>query len=635
MAIELDNIASGYHLSRINNNFQKIEDVLNEQMLWREGYVSGETLMRRDLDMNGYNILNLPYPGSFLSPVRLKDVADILNKGKLPEATDGTWMTTLQLGIQAFDATTDNTAAFQSALTHYPNLIVNTEINIFNTVEFPHIGGILRGQQEGKIVIRSANMNDKPALAILGDHAIVDSLIMDNPEERKAKTGGRQIGIDIRADFVTVKNCTLYRMNTGVAGRSAWSPLGCNVIANRFFEQIGVGDNAGAGEDRGDAVVIWGGGSLIAYNYAQAKAGEDCRIAFHFEAPVSSIITPRPEYDRQHNMIIGNRAYGPFRRHFVFEGITNGMCIGNVSLGGATWWCEAYIICKNILAENTLLYTRTSDIVNGSNWNPTRGAIAVGNSTDNVTIRSTAYLAEGSSGVGFTIQNTGSHKFDLDGVKIVNLGSTDAIGCNLILPTDVQVRNSYFRGFGRGVMYTQRILNGEPSKVSVSNCIFELNGTSDGLVSTIGSEGILSVSDTEFRGCGGAVINATNLSELYLTNVRGTASTYFTNLFGIKKTCYMNGLINTSDTRLGVRYAGSLSGDHPDIRWTSTNHSGVYDNHRTSAAHLSNAASVQNTFNKYSGKVVATAQGVYCCGVGDPTGWWIALSGTAGDIQPA
>lgn len=59
MAIDLTTVNSGYNLSAINNNFQRIEDVLNTSLLWRTGSVSGETLMERDLDMNSHSILNI------------------------------------------------------------------------------------------------------------------------------------------------------------------------------------------------------------------------------------------------------------------------------------------------------------------------------------------------------------------------------------------------------------------------------------------------------------------------------------------------------------------------------------------------------------------------------------------------
>ncbi|QHJ80882.1 MAG: hypothetical protein [Bacteriophage sp.] len=59
MSIELTTVNSGYNLSAINNNFQALQQVLNSNILWRTGSVAGESLMNRDLDMNGNAILNI------------------------------------------------------------------------------------------------------------------------------------------------------------------------------------------------------------------------------------------------------------------------------------------------------------------------------------------------------------------------------------------------------------------------------------------------------------------------------------------------------------------------------------------------------------------------------------------------
>lgn len=58
MSIELTSITSGYNLSAINTNFETIETYINGSLLARKGNVAGETLMERDLDMNGFAILN-------------------------------------------------------------------------------------------------------------------------------------------------------------------------------------------------------------------------------------------------------------------------------------------------------------------------------------------------------------------------------------------------------------------------------------------------------------------------------------------------------------------------------------------------------------------------------------------------
>ena len=57
--IELPTITSGYNLSTINNNFQKIEDALNEEVLYRKGYLGEPNEMQTNLDMNGKQILNV------------------------------------------------------------------------------------------------------------------------------------------------------------------------------------------------------------------------------------------------------------------------------------------------------------------------------------------------------------------------------------------------------------------------------------------------------------------------------------------------------------------------------------------------------------------------------------------------
>ena len=57
--IELPTVTSGYNLSTINTNFQKIEDTLNKEVLYRKGYLGEPNGMQTNLDMNGNQILNV------------------------------------------------------------------------------------------------------------------------------------------------------------------------------------------------------------------------------------------------------------------------------------------------------------------------------------------------------------------------------------------------------------------------------------------------------------------------------------------------------------------------------------------------------------------------------------------------
>lgn len=54
--ITLDPITSGYNLSKINTNFDKVENAINDDVIHRQG---GNNTMLQDLDMNSYALLNV------------------------------------------------------------------------------------------------------------------------------------------------------------------------------------------------------------------------------------------------------------------------------------------------------------------------------------------------------------------------------------------------------------------------------------------------------------------------------------------------------------------------------------------------------------------------------------------------
>lgn len=73
--IVLTPITSGYNLSKINDNFDKVEDVINTEIVHTVG---GNNTMQQDLDMNGHDLLNVNIdpenPGSLLT----REAADAL-----------------------------------------------------------------------------------------------------------------------------------------------------------------------------------------------------------------------------------------------------------------------------------------------------------------------------------------------------------------------------------------------------------------------------------------------------------------------------------------------------------------------------------------------------------------------------
>lgn len=68
--IELPAVTGNNNTSRINDNFKKIEDALNQEVLYRKGYVGEPNEMDTNLDMNSKEILNVRVgtsPGSLVT----------------------------------------------------------------------------------------------------------------------------------------------------------------------------------------------------------------------------------------------------------------------------------------------------------------------------------------------------------------------------------------------------------------------------------------------------------------------------------------------------------------------------------------------------------------------------------------
>jgi len=72
--IVLSDIASGFDLSKINSNFTKIADDLNDKVLYRNNLVGEPNALESDIDVNGKKLYNLPEPILMNQAARLRDV---------------------------------------------------------------------------------------------------------------------------------------------------------------------------------------------------------------------------------------------------------------------------------------------------------------------------------------------------------------------------------------------------------------------------------------------------------------------------------------------------------------------------------------------------------------------------------
>ena len=72
--ITLNSIVKSTDVTSINDNFKKLETLINNQIYFRDNPAGEPNQLKTDLDTNGKRIFNLPEPISDLEPVRFKDV---------------------------------------------------------------------------------------------------------------------------------------------------------------------------------------------------------------------------------------------------------------------------------------------------------------------------------------------------------------------------------------------------------------------------------------------------------------------------------------------------------------------------------------------------------------------------------
>lgn len=76
MPLNLEPVQSGYNLSVINENFQRIEDTWDEKVDRLSS--TQNNYMEQEFDMNSNHIINHPAPRDSLDLVRLKEINDTL-----------------------------------------------------------------------------------------------------------------------------------------------------------------------------------------------------------------------------------------------------------------------------------------------------------------------------------------------------------------------------------------------------------------------------------------------------------------------------------------------------------------------------------------------------------------------------
>lgn len=532
--------------------------------------------------------------------------------------------------IQRGNGPVDNYAALQQLVEDKKYLTIDTPVSINKSIKLTLKNQIIEGRGNG-IITPLGNMGNEFLLELKADATQIHGMVFDNPMLLKSETGGRQGGIMISANYCEVSNCYFYRMLQSVIAPASFGAYGTKITNNWFLECLGAGTgmrdlHSKLGEDRGDAVTIWGSGTIMTGNHAYCKPGEDARLAFHAEGLPGARKHVR-DFDHKDIIMANNMAKGSFRRHFAMENINGGISIGNISMGGATWWGEAYIQCKNINVKNTIRYSNSPDILNGNAWRPIKAAIAVVNFNEGVNIDSTVLIAKGTKAYGFAIATqTGDHDVTLSG-SMINEGARTNTALFLNQPKSFRINNLDTRGFSRAAQITTN----KDVTITSNNSYHQLNGTGKGMEVVKGSGGSIAINGDTYTGATTA-FKLPNVDHLSIQNTRVSDSERFAELSGIKQSLLVTNNMATTQQAIPLVYS---NGSAPDISWSVEGNIGIRSNFSFTSAQLSAINSALNQRSKHAGKSVSVNNNAVYVALGSaPDSPWLNIA-TQKTVKPA
>ena len=137
--ISLDSIVSGFKsVSKLIANFDKIEDDLNDKVLYRDNPTGEPNQMENNLDMNSQRIVNLVSPVNDSEPARWADVKNGVTgidepvpsqtgNAKTPLTTSGTGLVFGQIEADHVDFTNSGTGGVERTLQAKLEDVVNVK----------------------------------------------------------------------------------------------------------------------------------------------------------------------------------------------------------------------------------------------------------------------------------------------------------------------------------------------------------------------------------------------------------------------------------------------------------------------------------------------------------------------------
>ena len=273
----------------------------------------------------------------------------------------------------------DDTLAIQAIIdSDIVNIYIDTPSNITSTLHVTKIKKI-SSINGGKLNV-GTGMGSSDLISIEVDGCVIDGLEIDNPNELKTQSGGKQQGLSIKANKTSVINCVIRKMLTGVTVEPQGEYFDTRIVNNNFVDMLGAGDGpadalSSLGEDRGDAIVSWGARNIITGNNIALKDGQDGRVGIHVESLKGLIPVPSSD-DNRASTISNNIIKGAYRRHITDESMWATVITSNVCDGGMTWWGINTVQgrLEKVISNNIIRYDRMITDETGKAWSPRHAA---------------------------------------------------------------------------------------------------------------------------------------------------------------------------------------------------------------------------------------------------------------------
>lgn len=284
--LTIDPVPSGYNLTKINENFDKIEAVINDELLHRVNTNNDvPNSLEVDLDANSRRIYNLPAPISGGEPIRLKDLfgdtTELLKGPKIQHiiATENQTLFTL---TNSYTPGTDSMYVFRNGIYLTSNEYVETSSNSVTINESANAGDVYSFVPVAVSAGAGGGSSDTNGTNVGTGTGVYKTKSGNTLQFKTIKSGGN-ISISATTDEITIAgtagSTTAQSVGTG-------APVYKQTVGDTFqFRSIVGGNNVSVVNNPNDITISATAANVTASNLGSTgegvfstKVGDDLRF---------------------------------------------------------------------------------------------------------------------------------------------------------------------------------------------------------------------------------------------------------------------------------------------------------------------------------------------------------------------